>query len=147
LLINIKQECYAGHVASKAIQSLSWPICSITSLASLHSECSQFVLKGMISSMLSRNRDETVVRIHCSCHGQVVEDMDGHLKCEQCQTKGMVEMTGNNDTLKVGILGVLLWSFIFISFCDTMEFNCLIVLFVHSCSNLMGSGVGSTIFA
>ena len=77
-------------------------LCSIISLACLDSEHSEFVVKGMISFVQSRDREETMIRVHCSCHGQVVEDMDGQLKCEKCQTKGMVEVTGNNGTLKVG---------------------------------------------
>ena len=76
-------------------------LCSITSLACLDSECTQFVLKGMISLIQSRDNGEGVVRIHCSCQGQVVEDMDGQLKCEKCQAVGMVEMTGKNNALKV----------------------------------------------
>ena len=76
-------------------------LCSITSLACLGSECSQFVVKGTISLVQSRDREETMIRVHCSCHGQVVEGMDGQLKCEKCQTKGMVEIAGNNGTLKL----------------------------------------------
>ena len=76
-------------------------LCSITSLACLDSECSQFVVKGKISLVQSRDREETMTRVHCSCHGQVVEGMDGQLKCEKCQTKGMVEIAGNNGTLKL----------------------------------------------
>lgn len=77
-------------------------LCSITVLATLDSQCSQFVLKGIICHIKPRDREASVVHVHCSCQRHVLEDIEGHLKCERCQSKGIVEMTCHNNTLKVG---------------------------------------------
>ena len=86
--------CLQGWLATSSL-------CTVTSLACLDHESSQFVLKGLISHICSRVGDERVARVHCSCRGQVVEDMDGQLKCEKCHTKGMAEKTMHNNALKV----------------------------------------------
>ena len=74
---------------------------NITSLPFLESESSTFVLKGIITHIHSRSRDENLIQVHCSCKSQMVEDMEGQFKCEKCQSSGMVEITKDNNALKV----------------------------------------------
>ena len=76
-------------------------LCTLTSLVCSDNQCSEYVLKGIISHIQSRRPDKNVVRIHCSCQGMVVDDMDGQLKCKKCQIKGMVELTSHDNALKV----------------------------------------------
>ena len=75
---------------------------NMTSLACQDHQGSQGIFKGMISNIQPRGTGKCVVRTHCSCQGMVVDgDIAGQLKCEKCQTKGMVEMTSHDNALKV----------------------------------------------
>lgn len=87
-------------------------LCTVSSLASLDLEGSPFVLKGMVSDIRSRHGSKQVVRIHCSCLGQVDNDVDGQPICDNCQTKGMVEMSWDNKAIKVCLEKTILYNLI-----------------------------------
>ncbi|XP_028402868.1 uncharacterized protein LOC114525665 [Dendronephthya gigantea] len=77
------------------------PLCTISSLASLDLDGSPFVLKGMISDIQPRDGKKQVVRIHCSCQGQVDHNPDGQSICDNCQTKGMAEISRDNKAIQL----------------------------------------------